>query len=291
MAARTSLRHHRSRLHLRQPVPPRRDRGTTRGDIRPHPQVLTITSRPIAARLNAPRGTSNASLNYVSLQHAKPRDFMLFQGHMRHAKPPYADLRNASLTATEMTGVVLTRASLVNTRLSSSGLSGASFISADPSRAGPWKADLQYASLIGADLSGAELGDADLRRADMTGAHFRGADPRTQTSSTPRTAPGRMLSPALSQSGVASLANRPPRTWLRGEEYRTFFEVGQAAVARALHTARRALPAGPKRTAIRHALDDLSGQLAPIGRRVSGDTSAGHCPACCLIHLPVVVWS
>ncbi|MEU9703019.1 hypothetical protein [Streptomyces sp. NPDC047981] len=42
-----------------------------------------------------------------------------------------------------------------------------------------------------------------------------------------------------------------------GEEYRQVLDVGQATIARALHTARRALPEGPERTAIRHVLDDL----------------------------------
>ncbi|WP_030756642.1 hypothetical protein [Streptomyces sp. NRRL F-5135] len=42
-----------------------------------------------------------------------------------------------------------------------------------------------------------------------------------------------------------------------GEKYRHVLAVGQAAISRALHTARRALPEGPERTAVRHALADL----------------------------------
>lgn len=40
VAARASPRHHRGRLRLKRPVPPRRDRSTTRGDIPPPPQVF-----------------------------------------------------------------------------------------------------------------------------------------------------------------------------------------------------------------------------------------------------------
>ncbi|MFD9658281.1 hypothetical protein [Streptomyces mirabilis] len=43
-----------------------------------------------------------------------------------------------------------------------------------------------------------------------------------------------------------------------GEKYRTLLDVGQATISRALSTARRALSAGPERTALRHALDDLA---------------------------------
>ncbi|MFJ4702964.1 hypothetical protein ACIP5N_32895 [Streptomyces sp. NPDC088768] len=43
----------------------------------------------------------------------------------------------------------------------------------------------------------------------------------------------------------------------RGKEYQRVLDIGQAAVARALRTARRALPEGAERTAVRHALDDL----------------------------------
>ncbi|AWN32589.1 hypothetical protein [Streptomyces sp. NEAU-S7GS2] len=42
-----------------------------------------------------------------------------------------------------------------------------------------------------------------------------------------------------------------------GEAYREVLDVGQAVISRALHTARRALPEGESRTAVRHALDDL----------------------------------
>ncbi|MER6198090.1 hypothetical protein ABT234_12090 [Streptomyces sp. NPDC001586] len=47
------------------------------------------------------------------------------------------------------------------------------------------------------------------------------------------------------------------RLYRGGAEYRQLLDVGQATIARALDTARRALPEGPERTAVRHALDDL----------------------------------
>lgn len=64
---------------------------------------------------------------------------------------------------------------------------------------------------------------------------------------------------------VAALADRGGLTWDQaaarlargGEEYRELLDVGQAAISRALHTARRALPEGAARAAVRHALDDL----------------------------------
>ncbi|MFD8335630.1 hypothetical protein ACFV42_23665 [Streptomyces solisilvae] len=64
---------------------------------------------------------------------------------------------------------------------------------------------------------------------------------------------------------LAALAERGGLTWDQaaarltqgGEEYRQMLAVGQAAISRALHTTRRALPQGPERTAVRHALDDL----------------------------------
>lgn len=58
-----------------------------------------------------------------------------------------------------------------------------------------------------------------------------------------------------------------------GEQYRQVLDVGQASIARALHTARRALPEGPERTAIRHTLDDLRYRhlLPPDAERIAGE--------------------
>lgn len=58
-----------------------------------------------------------------------------------------------------------------------------------------------------------------------------------------------------------------------GEKYRQVLDVGQASISRALHTARRALPEGPERTAVRHALDDLMDRhlLPPDAERIAGE--------------------
>ncbi|MFE1735032.1 hypothetical protein ACFW6X_33635 [Streptomyces bacillaris] len=58
-----------------------------------------------------------------------------------------------------------------------------------------------------------------------------------------------------------------------GEAYRQVLDVGQAAISRALHTARRALPEGPERTAVRYALDDLMDRhlLPPDAVRLAGE--------------------
>lgn len=40
--------------------------------------------------------------------------------------------------------------------------------------------------------------------------------------------------------------------------------MGQATIARALHTVRRALFEGPEHTALRHALDDLTDRRLPV---------------------------
>ncbi|MGA4960293.1 hypothetical protein [Streptomyces lavendulocolor] len=58
-----------------------------------------------------------------------------------------------------------------------------------------------------------------------------------------------------------------------GEKYRHVLAVGQAAVSRALHTARRALPRRPARTAVRHMLDDLMDRhlLPPDAERTANE--------------------
>ncbi|MFK0113980.1 hypothetical protein [Streptomyces sp. NPDC091217] len=80
---------------------------------------------------------------------------------------------------------------------------------------------------------------------------------------------------------VAGLANRggltPAEAAARlaagGEKYLHVLDVGQAVISRALHTARRALPEGPERTAVRHALDDLIGRhlLPPDAERIANE--------------------
>jgi hypothetical protein len=62
---------------------------------------------------------------------------------------------------------------------------------------------------------------------------------------------------ALADRGGLTREQAAARLAQGGEDYRTLLEVGQATISRALHTARRALPEGPERTAIRHAIDDL----------------------------------
>ncbi|MEU4360059.1 hypothetical protein [Streptomyces virginiae] len=64
---------------------------------------------------------------------------------------------------------------------------------------------------------------------------------------------GRAGTPCLPSSGWESSA----RLERGGSAYRQLVDVGQATIARALDTARHALPEGPERTAVRHALDDL----------------------------------
>lgn len=62
---------------------------------------------------------------------------------------------------------------------------------------------------------------------------------------------------ALADRGNFTTEQAAARLAHGGKEYRHVLDVGQAVISRALHTARRALPEGPERTAVRHALDDL----------------------------------
>ncbi|MFD8386172.1 hypothetical protein ACFV2X_48030 [Streptomyces sp. NPDC059679] len=62
---------------------------------------------------------------------------------------------------------------------------------------------------------------------------------------------------ALADRGGLTRDQAAARLAQGGEKYRQVLDVGQAAISRALHTARRALPEGPERTAVRHTLDDL----------------------------------
>lgn len=68
---------------------------------------------------------------------------------------------------------------------------------------------------------------------------------------------------ALADRGGLTRQQAADRLAQGGQRYRQFLDVGQATIARALHTARRALPEGPERTAIRHALDDLTERCLP----------------------------
>ncbi|MGN9788657.1 hypothetical protein ACTMTF_45160 [Nonomuraea sp. ZG12] len=68
---------------------------------------------------------------------------------------------------------------------------------------------------------------------------------------------------ALAERGGITRDQAADRLAQGGEKYRQLLDVGQATIARALNTARRALPEGPERTAIRHALDDLTARHLP----------------------------
>jgi len=65
------------------------------------------------------------------------------------------------------------------------------------------------------------------------------------------------LMDALADRGSLTRDQAIDRLARGGGKYRHVLTVGQAVISRALHTARRALPEGPERTAVRHALDDL----------------------------------
>jgi hypothetical protein len=68
---------------------------------------------------------------------------------------------------------------------------------------------------------------------------------------------------ALAERGGLTRDQAATRLTQGEEKYRELLDVGQATIARALNTARRALPEGPGRTAIRHALDDLTNRHQP----------------------------
>lgn len=74
---------------------------------------------------------------------------------------------------------------------------------------------------------------------------------------TARRARADALVSGLADRGGLTTEQAAARLAAGGEKYRHVLDVGQAVISRALHTARRALPEGPERTAIRHALDDL----------------------------------
>lgn len=80
---------------------------------------------------------------------------------------------------------------------------------------------------------------------------------RTMLIAAERRATEDALVSALADRGGLTLGQAAARLAQGGEEYREVLDVGQAVISRALHTARRALPEGPERTAVRHALDDL----------------------------------
>lgn len=58
-----------------------------------------------------------------------------------------------------------------------------------------------------------------------------------------------------------------------GGPYRQLLAAGQAAISRALHTARGDLPEGPERTAVWHTLDDLMDRhlLPPDAERIANE--------------------
>lgn len=95
---------------------------------------------------------------------------------------------------------------------------------------------------------------------------------RTQLIDAARRAQQDALVDALAERSGLTRAQAAARLAHGGEKYRTFLDVGQAAIARALHTARRALPEGADRTAIRHALDDLTTRhlLPADAERIAG---------------------
>ncbi|MFF9632888.1 hypothetical protein [Streptomyces fradiae] len=78
---------------------------------------------------------------------------------------------------------------------------------------------------------------------------------------------------ALADRGRLPRTQAAARLAQGGEDYRRLLDVGQATISRALHTARRALPEGPERTAIRHALDDLMNRhlLPADAERIAGE--------------------
>lgn len=67
----------------------------------------------------------------------------------------------------------------------------------------------------------------------------------------------------LAERGGLSLEQAADRLAQGGKDYRHVLDCGQAAISRGLDTARLALPEGPERTAIRHAMDDLMDHHQP----------------------------
>ncbi|MEV4013123.1 hypothetical protein AB0J35_21700 [Nonomuraea angiospora] len=111
--------------------------------------------------------------------------------------------------------------------------------------------------------------DRDLHDWTQEGRELRSLFPeptfeeRTQRRDAARRAHEEALVDALAEWGRLSRQQAADRLAQGGEKYRELLEVGQATIARALNTARRARPGGPERTAIRHALDDLTVRHLP----------------------------
>ncbi|MER6316913.1 hypothetical protein ABT237_24570 [Streptomyces sp. NPDC001581] len=81
------------------------------------------------------------------------------------------------------------------------------------------------------------------------------------------------MAAALADRGGLPREDAAARLERGGAEYRELLDVGQATICRALHTARRALPEGSERTAVRYAIDDLMHRhlLPPAGAgRIAG---------------------
>ncbi|MFH8533241.1 hypothetical protein ACH4GE_33015 [Streptomyces tendae] len=96
---------------------------------------------------------------------------------------------------------------------------------------------------------------------------------RTELFDAARRAREEALVAALAGRGGMSRKQAAARLAEGGEKYRQVLEVGQAVISRALHTARRALPEGPERTAMRQALDDLMYRhvLPADAERIAGE--------------------
>ncbi|MGW5043040.1 hypothetical protein ACWEQK_33355 [Streptomyces parvulus] len=96
---------------------------------------------------------------------------------------------------------------------------------------------------------------------------------RTKLLNAARQAREDALVTALAERGTISREQAAARLVEGGEQYRQVLDVGQAVISRALHTARRALPEGPERTAVRHALDDLMDRhvLPADAQRIAGE--------------------
>ncbi|TDD28848.1 hypothetical protein E1287_32070 [Actinomadura sp. KC06] len=123
-------------------------------------------------------------------------------------------------------------------------------------------------------MSGPRTGDRATRTGTCTTGPRRAAScvsasPRPPSPNAPgvidaaRRAREDALVDALAERGGLTREQAVARLARGGEKYREFLDIGQAVIARALHTARRALPEGPERTAIRHALDDLTARHLP----------------------------
>ncbi|WP_336215988.1 hypothetical protein [Nonomuraea sp. LPB2021202275-12-8] len=86
---------------------------------------------------------------------------------------------------------------------------------------------------------------------------------RTQRINTLRRAREEALVDALAERSGITRQQAAARLAQGGEKYREVLDIGQATISRALNTARRAFPQGAERTAIRHALDDLTNRHLP----------------------------